>query len=138
MSTQLVQLVEQITESMERWRNLLSLGGMEKRDEMLLKDVARGWMVATSPAHGQNPAQASLPVAIVDRAVALGYPRLRRGEDGQLGKAVAAAYRRAHQGEEPPKHAQWSDGRTIYVCSYTTDDLCVIDAAIHAYFANRK
>jgi hypothetical protein len=125
-----------VTALMERFTSILSLGGLEERDRLLLKDCGRNWMTIITPGAPTNLLPAPVPVAIVDSAIDLGYSRPRRGVDARLGKAVAAAYRNAHAGQDPPRHEQYVDGRVVRVNSYTTADLSVIDPAIHAFFAS--
>jgi ORF6N domain len=132
-----VALVDRLSVIMGRFHGLLSLGGLEKRDEILLKDVTRGWMLTISPAHGREHLPGLIPVSAIDRAMDLGYGRVKRGEDTKLGKAVAAAYREANGGEEPLKHTQFIDGRPVKVCSYFDSDFPVIDHAIRKFFADQ-
>lgn len=105
---------------------ILSIGGLEPRDALALKDYARSHML---PVPGSDPIHF---VTIPERCVELGYPRPRRGQDSEIGKVVAHHYRRKH-GHSPPKHDQFVDGRIVKVCTYTTADLDVVDAGIRAY-----
>lgn len=134
-----VDAASKVAETMAKFRELLSIGGLEERDALLLKDVSRNWMVAVAPgASGQALLAGPVPVTLPERCVELGFPRPPRGEDSKVGRAVAAAYRKAHGGEDPPKHRQYVDGRVVRVNSYTTADLGVIDEAIRGYYRRRN
>lgn len=122
--------VEAVNRFLGTCREILSLGGgLEPRDEILLKDYARSRLALSGPGGA-----ATAWVTIPERCVALGFPRPRRGEDSELGKRVAARYRERH-GTNPPKHTQWVDGRPVQVNTYTTADLELVDAGIRDWYA---
>lgn len=109
---------------------ILSLGGLESRDEILLKDFVRSRLSLSAA----GAAAATQFITIPERCVALGYPRPRRGEDSQIGKCVASVYRSRHGGADPQQHQQFVDGRTVMVNSYVhPTDLAIVDEGIHRW-----
>lgn len=53
----------------------------------------------------------------------------------KIGKLAAAAYRRAHNDEEPSKHEQWVGGASIRVNTYTERDRPMLEGIIANYKA---
>jgi hypothetical protein len=51
----------------------------------------------------------------------------------KIGKQAAAAYRRAHNDEQPSKHEQWVGGASILVNSYTERDRAMLEDIIANY-----
>jgi hypothetical protein len=126
--------MKEVLDVLDRVGKVFSLGrdGMENRDAILLKDLLRNRLVVEARTLAGTTCFITLP----ERCQALGYGLPKRGIDSELGKCVAQEYRRVH-GRNPPKHQQFVDGRTVQVNSYTTADLDVVDAGIHAYFRLR-
>jgi len=125
-----------VKEFAETARDILSIGGLDSRDEVILKDWVRNRLMLDGKAGGR-PGGGQVWVTIPERCVELGYPRPARGEDSQVGKAVASAFRSMF-GREPEKHQQTVDGRVVMVCTYCDADLPAVDAGIHAYHRSRR
>ncbi|MCF8135479.1 MAG: hypothetical protein K9J32_08345 [Synechococcus lacustris] len=68
------------------------------------------------------------PITISEVARELGRT-LNHGQLIQAGKLVAKAYRQRHNAE-PPEHAQYVDGATRMIKSYTEADRDLVEAAI--------
>ena len=73
------------------------------------------------------------PITISDVAAALGHSA-SRADLPALGKAVAHAYRKAHGGENPPKHMQYVDGAPRDVNSYFEKDRALIEECVRSFF----
>lgn len=114
---------------LETCTNILGLGGMDDRDRIILKDFARNRLLLDANCSAPNRRFHS----IVDRAMTIGYPRLRSPHDSLCGRYVATAYRNK-KNEEPTKHEQTVRGRTTMVNTYEDKDLDIIDQGIHAFF----
>lgn len=102
--------------------------GMAQRERLLIGDLLRNRLANTAAEAGAVTRFVTLP----ERCVELGFPLPRRGQDSEIGKCVAARYREVH-GENPPKHDQFVDGRTVPVNTYTEADLEVVDEGIRRY-----
>jgi len=114
---------------LETCTNILGLGGMDDRNRIILKDFARNRLLLDANCSAPNRRFHS----IVDRAMTIGYPRLRSPHDSLCGRYVATAYRNK-KNEEPTKHEQTVRGRTTMVNTYEDKDLDIIDQGIHAFF----
>ncbi len=124
--------ITEVVRFVEMAERVLTIGGLENRDSILLKDYVRSRLCLSST---QNGKPGTRFVTIPERCVALGYGKPGRGQDSEIGKAVARAYRKAHNGSDPTKHDQFIDGRSVQVNTYTDADLPVVDAGIHDFFA---
>jgi hypothetical protein len=80
------------------------------------------------PGAGEND-----PITIGEVAADAGL-RLDRGDLVRAGKAVAAAYRLAHDGATPAKHKQFVDGATRSVNTYFSKDRALIERALRDTF----
>lgn len=109
---------------------VLSLGGLEDRDRIALKDFARDGLLIVS---GHLQPVESVAVVISNRARELGFSRLDRGAEIEIGKRIAARYRAAH-GKEPQRRSQHVDGAVRSVNHYTFEDIGLVDAGIRDYF----
>lgn len=110
-------------------RLVLSLGGMDARDKIILKDFVRNQMYGRS--------DGTRFVTISDRVVQLGYGVQSNKVLSAIGGAVANLYRHRNR-DNPTKRGQFVDGGDRGVNNYTTDDLPIMDDGIHAYFAARE
>jgi hypothetical protein len=111
--------------------HVLTLGGMEDRDRVLLKDFARDGLLVITGKHLQPPCAVALVVS--NRCVELGYPRPKQGQEKQIGKCIARLYRAKH-GKNPAHRLQHVDGAVRSVNHYTMEDIDVVDAGIRDYF----
>jgi hypothetical protein len=112
---------------------VLSLGGMEERDRVLLKDFARDGMLVVTGKHLQPPSAVALVIS--NRAVELGYRRTTLEDDKKIGKMISARYRAKH-GRNPGRRNQHVDGAVRPVNHYTMEDIEVVDAGIREYFVS--
>jgi hypothetical protein len=123
---------QSLTSCIAACEHVLSLGGMEDRDRILLKDFARDGMLIVTGKHLQSPN--AVAVVISNRCVELGYGPTTLAQDKQIGKLIAAKYRKKHDGDNPPQRMQHVDGAPRPVNHYTMADIDVVDAGIEAYF----
>jgi hypothetical protein len=123
---------ESLTACLSSCERVLSIGGMEERDRVLLKDFARDGMLVVTGRHLQLANAVALVIS--NRCGELGYPRPKGGQEKQIGRLIARRYRAKHGGQNPPQRAQHVDGAVRNVNHYTMADLDVVDAGIHSFF----
>ena len=113
------------------------LGGIDERDEMQFKDLARSIVLddVLQPALPQADNQ-RLEYPISDRALELGY-KPTPGQLRSIGKGAAALYR-ARYSQEPIKREQFVDGTTRKVNVYSQKDLPILDQAIKRIMDKNK
>jgi hypothetical protein len=112
--------------TLELCKSVLSIGGMEERDAILLKDYARNSVLSGTGEQTQF-------VTLSTRVEQLGFGRPPNWFLSRLGREIKRAYR-AKRGKDPTTHSQFVDGAAREVCTYTTDDLPLIDPLIREFF----
>lgn len=107
--------------------------GMDDRDKIALVDFARNNLLIASGKAYQDVHECGVFISL--RVKELGYKGKYR--ESEIGKSVKAEYRKANGGREPGKRNEFVNGVAIEVADYKMEDLPIVDAGIHAYFAKR-
>lgn len=89
--------------------------GMDERDEIMFRDYGRNLMVNDC----NKPLQ---EMTISERVFFLLGKLYKKSQLITVGKLMASEYRRLHDGINPPKRAQYVDGATRSVSSYSIED----------------
>lgn len=105
---------------LERVVGVLSqCGGMDERDQILMKDIARDQLLKVSG--GSTPALSPVGVehemSIADAWLQVTGSPMPRQQAGKIGKAIAKLYREEYN-IDPPKRLQFIDGAPRLVNSY--------------------
>jgi hypothetical protein len=106
----------------ERTANIFDrCGGMDARDQILLKDLARDQLLKVSGGSVPSlaPAPAEQEMSIADAWLQVNGTPMPRKLSGKVGKAIAKLYREEYE-MEPPKRLQFIDGAPRLVNSYVS------------------